>query len=69
MRQHIVKTFIKVWDSMFSKHPWIEAFLLSIIVHLLFLNILWFCCQIHVMMFPATIHQKIIEIEFLKNEM
>lgn len=66
MKLLITKSFIKLWDSIFRKYPWAEAFCLSIIFHIIFLNFVWFCCQIHVMIFPNKVSEKIIEIEFLK---
>ena len=66
MKQLSLKTFIKLWDSMFKMHPWVEAFCLSVLFHIFLLNFLYLCCQIHVMMFPQTDKQKVIEIEFQK---
>lgn len=66
MRQLTQKTFINSWDSIFVKHPWIEAFLLSMVFHLIFLSFLWLCFQIHTMVFPPKAHENIIEIEFIK---
>lgn len=66
MKQLIVKSFIKRWDLIFKDHPWVEAFCLSIVAHIIFLNFLWLCCQIHVMMFPNKVQEKVINIEFIK---
>lgn len=66
MKKAFIKTFINLWGHIFKGHPWIEAAFLSILVHIIFLNFLWFCCQIHVMMFPGLTQQRFIEIEFIK---
>lgn len=53
------------WNKLFSKHPWIEAFSISILFHVaLFIAI----CSLYdftKQFFPKTIKEKIIEIEFI----
>ncbi len=66
MQEVLLKTFINNWNRVFSKHPWLEAFCLSIIIHIIFINFIWLCCQIHVIFVPKEPRQKIIEIEFIK---
>jgi len=56
MKSLLLKTFMKSWDLAFKKHPWIEAFCLSVIFHIILLNFIWLCCQIHVMIFPQQRH-------------
>ena len=62
----LLKTFIKYWDFLFKNHPWIEAFTLSVFIHIVFLSFLWFCCEIHSAIFPQKVIQKMIQIEFIK---
>ncbi len=49
-----------------NRYVWAGAFCFSVIFHLMFLVFLWFCCEIHTMLFPQTVSQNIIEIEFVK---
>ena len=60
VKQLYLKTFIK--------HPWIEAFILSIACHLVLLCFLWFCYEVYVMLFPQEVSERIINIEFEKGE-
>jgi hypothetical protein len=61
-----LKTFIKYWDFLFKNHPWLEAFTLSVFVHVIFLIFLWSCCEIYSAVFPQKEIKKIIQIEFIK---
>jgi len=65
MKLGSIKNFIHHWNSLFKGHPWIEAFMLSIVFHIIFLIFIWLCCQIHVMIFPEKPITQIIEIEFI----
>ncbi|MBI1858557.1 MAG: hypothetical protein HYR97_05535 [Candidatus Melainabacteria bacterium] len=67
MKPSVIKSFINQWNILFGKHHWIEAFMLSIVFHIIFLNFIWLCCQIHVMIFPEKPITQIIEIEFINN--
>ncbi len=66
MKKPLFRIIANNWNQLFLKHSWLEAFILSIIFHVVCLCFLWFCCEIHVMMFPNRNIYKIIEIEFIK---
>ena len=66
MKHYLLKAFTKSWNLTFSKHPLIEAFCLSVLFHILALNFLWLCYEIHVMVFPQNEKQRVINIEFIK---
>jgi hypothetical protein len=68
MKHSYSKTFINLWNSIFQKHPWSEAFLLSIACHFALLCFLWLCCEVHVILFPQKMQERIINIEFDKGE-
>lgn len=65
MKVSMLKKFIYRWNVLFQRHPWIEAFFLSIIAHIVLFNFIWLCCQIHVMIFPNRSNIDVIEIEFI----
>lgn len=60
------KKLMESWNSIFIKHPWIEAAFLSIFVHLVIFSIIWGLSELYFMFFPITDNvEKVIEIEFV----
>ncbi len=66
MKQDFLKTFMKLWGYLFKKHPWMEAFCLSVIFHFSLLFALFFCSGIYEAIFPEKLKEKTINIEFIK---
>ncbi len=66
MNNVVFRNFIEGLGRFINRYVWAGAFCFSVIFHIMFLVFLWFCCEIHTMLFPQVVSQHVIEIEFVK---